>query len=212
MEQGQNETTPPRKTGVSGKPIVFAVFGGALLMWATVLLIGMNEKKKRHAHEGVETISEPTAVRTWMAGLPGRWTRVTQVEGQGWVIYVPCYSSNSELAFRTAPDSLPGIACEYCDSLDVYTVKSASRPKRDSVWEFGLDPAAGSLRLVPVRDSLLKSFPEAPFKDRILIWSRMRGEGKSDSMIFVPKEQESEFETLRAEDENPEGCGGAEQD
>jgi hypothetical protein len=27
-------------------------------------------------------------------------------------------------------------------------------------------------------------------------------------MIFVPKAQEPEFETLRAEDENPEGCNG----
>lgn len=203
----------PQKTGVNGKVVVFLVFGGALLMWATVMLIGMREKGRRHAHEGVETLfSDPTQVRTWLRTQPDRWTRVTQVEGQGWVIYVPCYSSNSELAIRAPADSLPIIACEYCDSLDTYSVKSLSRARLDSIWEFGLEPAAGSLRMVPVGDSLLKAFPEAPFKDRILVWSRPRGSGKDDSMVFVPKAQESEFETLRAEDENPEGCGGAERD
>ena len=52
----------------------------------------------------------------------------------------------------------------------------------------------------------------APFRDRIMLWTRQRAEGKIDSMVFVPKTQESEFETLRAEDENPEGCGGTDPD
>ena len=211
MDNGPEKPSEPGK-GVSGKLLVFAVFGGALLMWGTVMLIGMREKGRRHAHEGMETLSNPEQVRAWLRAQPDRWTRVTQVEGQGWVIYVPCYSSNAELAFRAPPDSLPVLACEYCDSLDAYSVKSVSRMKRDSLWELALEPAAGSLRMVPVGDSLLKAFPEAPFKDRILVWSRPRGEGKADSMVFVPKSQESEFETLRAEDENPEGCGGGDPD
>jgi hypothetical protein len=211
MEKGSDADASPPK-GISGKPIVFAVFGGALLMWGIVLMIGFREKRARHAHEDVATIDAPDSLRAWIRGLPGRWMRVTQVEGQGWVIYVPCYSSKGELTLRAPADSLPALACEYCDSLDAYTVKSARRPRNDSAWELALEPAAGTLRLVPVGDSLLKAFPEAPFKDRILVWARARGAERSDSMIFVPASQEGEFETLRAEDENPEGCGGADPD
>lgn len=211
MEKGSDADASAPK-GISGKPIVFGVLGGALLMWAIVLMVGFREKRARHAHKAVTTIEAPEALRSWMRALPARWTRVTQVEGQGWVIYIPCYSSKGELAFRVPADSLPALACEYCDSLDAYTVKSAIRAGTDSSWELALEPAAGTLRMIPVGDSLLKAFPEAPFKDRILVWSRPRGSDRADSMVFVPSSQEAEFETLRAEDENPEGCGGAEPD
>jgi hypothetical protein len=96
--------------------------------------------------------------------------------------------------------------------LDNYGVKSILHTRADSSLEFRLDRAAGTVRVLPVTDSLLKNFPEAPFKGQLLIWTRSRGSGKMDSMLFVPKSQETEFETLRAEDENPEGCGGGDPD
>ena len=195
---------------VSGKLIVFIVFGGALSMWLIVFLTGLHTKRTLEA-QAPDVAIAPGEVRARLQALPQRWTKVTNVEGQGWVVYVPCYSSAGAIALRTAADSVPGLACEYCDSLDAYAVKAVSIGK-DSAWEFGLEPAAGQLRVLPVGDSLLKAFPEAPFRDRILLWTRARAGGKIDTMVFVPKPQEGEFETLRAEDENPEGCGGEDPD
>jgi hypothetical protein len=201
------------KGGVSGKLVVFILFTGALLLWGIVFLVGLREKRALFGgRDGTDVAETPEEVRVWLKALPERWAKVSLLEGQGWVLYVPCYSSNSEIMLRTAPDSLPGLACEYCDSLDAYAVKSVSRSRRDSAWELHLDPSAGEVRVLPVGDSLLKAFPEAPFKDRILLWTRSRAGGRVDSMVFVPKSQEAEFETLRAEDENPEGCGGDDPD
>jgi hypothetical protein len=203
MEQGR----------VSGKLVVIVLFASALLMWAIVLLTGLRQRAadraSRAAAEAADSAVTPEQVRSWMRKLPQTWIKVSYVEGQGYVLYVPCYSSNSSLELRTAPDSVPGLDCEYCDSLDSYAVKSIVHTRKDSVWEMRLDPAIGRLRILPVDDSLLKSFPEAPFKDRLLIWTREREDGRIDSMLFVPRSQETEFETLRAEDENPEGCGDA---
>ena len=103
-------------------------------------------------------------------------------------------------------------ACEFCDSLGSYSVQGIRQTRADSVWELRLDPPAGSLRILPVTESLLRGFPEAPFKGKLMLWTRPREGGRTDSMVFVPKSLEAEFETLRAEDENPEGCGGGNED
>jgi hypothetical protein len=198
-------SSPP--SGVSGKWVVLFVFGGALLMWLTVFLIGLRERR-HHAGDSTEVVTTAPQVRVWLHSLPQRWSKVTLVEGQGWVLYVPCYSANSEIAIRTLPDSTPGLECEYCDSLDAFAVKAIARDRKDSSWYLRLVPEAGDVRIVPVNDSLERAFPEAPFQDRILLWIRTRAGAKADTMVFVPKDQESEFETLRAEDENPEGCDG----
>lgn len=196
---------------VSGRVVVIVLFAAALLMWAAVLMTGFREKRENRAAaeaaEAVDSASDPTRIRSWMNTLPETWVKVTRVEGQGYVLYVPCYSSNSSLVLRTRPDSLPGISCEYCDSLGRFDVTGISRPRRDSSWEFRLEPPAGSVRIFPVDEALLKRFPEAPFKDKVLLWIRTPEGGAADSMLFVPKSQETEFESLRAEDENPEGCG-----
>jgi hypothetical protein len=212
MAEGVPSGSNQKPKGVPGKWIVLIVFGGAFLMWLPVFLIGLRERRAHAGHEGAEITTTAEQIRPLLRSLPERWSKVTLVEGQGWVLYVPCYSSNSEAVFRTAPDSAPGIACEYCDSLDAFKVRAVARDRADSVWYLKLEPEAGDLRILPVDDSLLKAFPEAPFQDRIMLWTRQRAGGKTDSMIFVPKSQESEFETLRAEDENPEGCGGNDPD
>jgi hypothetical protein len=198
---------------VSGRVVVILLFTGALLMWGIVFLVGLRTKTERKTETPVETAdsaSSPEEVRRLLKSLPENWIKVTQVEGQGWVLYVPCYSSNSSLSLRTVPDSLPGLACGYCDSLDEYSVAAITRTLRDSVWNLSLDPPSGRIRIHPVNDSLLKNFPEAPFKDKVLLWTRPREGGRTDTLVFVPKSQETEFEVLRAEDENPEGCGGSE--
>jgi hypothetical protein len=198
---------------VSGRWVVIILFTGALLMWAIVLLTGYRQKWANRAalinNAAVDSASAPEAVRGWLKSLPQDWVKVTQVEGQGWVLLVPCYSSNGSIRIRAGDDSAPGIVCEYCDSLGALDVKSVSRNHGDSVWQLRIEPADGEVRIMPVTESLLKRFPEAPFKDRILVWTRGRAGGRVDSMIFAPKTQENEFETLRAEDENPEGCGGS---
>ncbi len=211
-----DQTGKSERGGVSGRVVVFVLFGGALLLWGIVFLIGLRQRASDRdgAAAGATADSAATAdaVRDWMKTLPEKWIKVSRVEGQGYVLYVPCYSSNSVLTLRTAADSLPGLVCEYCDSLDNYTVASILRTRKDSVWEMRLDPPAGRLRILPVNDSLLRNFPEAPFKDKLLVWTRPSGGGPADSMLFVPKTQETEFEVLRAEDENPEGCGGGDPD
>ncbi|HKP96013.1 MAG TPA: hypothetical protein VJ385_09680 [Fibrobacteria bacterium] len=204
------------QSGVSGRVVVIVLFAGAVLLWGIVFLVGLRQRASdragRDAQDAADSAVTAEEVRAWMKALPEEWIEVSLVEGQGYVLYVPCYSSNGSLALRTAPDSLPGLSCEYCDSLDNYSVKSILRTRRDSVWDLRLDPPAGRLRILPVNDSLLKRFPEAPFKDKLLLWTRSLADGRTDSMIFVPKSQETEFEVLRAEDENPEGCGGTDPD
>ncbi len=200
----------------SGRWIVIVLFTCALMMWGIVLLVGLRKRAERtgmrETAEITDTASGADQVKLWMRSLPEKWVKVTLVEGQGYVLYVPCYSGNGLLSTRTIADSLPGLSCEFCDSLDDYTVTSILRNRKDSVWQLRLDPPVGTVRILPVNDSLLKAFPEAPFKDRLLLWTRPLAGGRVDSMIFVPKSQETEFETLRAEDENPEGCGGTDPD
>jgi hypothetical protein len=207
-----SEAEPAKSGKVSGRLIVLILFPGALLMWGIVFLVGLRQKQadRNYSADAVDSATTPDEVRSWLKALPENWVKVSEVEGQGWVLYVPCYSSNGSLLIRTQPDSLPGLNCEYCDSLGAYAVAAITHTRRDSVWELRLEPAAGRVRILPVTDSLLKNFPEAPFKDRLLLWTRLHEGGRTDSMVFVPKSQETEFETLRAEDENPEGCNAGE--
>lgn len=197
----------------SGKLIVITLFSTALLMWGIVFMVGLRQKQADReaaaASDGIDSATTPEEVRVWLKALPENWIKVSEVEGQGWVLYVPCYSANGSLTLRTVADSVPGIACDYCDSLGDYAVKSILHTRDDSAWDVRIDPPAGRVRVLPVTDSLLKNFPEAPFKGRLLLWTRERAGGRVDSMVFVPKSQETEFEILRAEDENPEGCGDA---
>jgi hypothetical protein len=208
-EAEQPQQTPKGK--VSGRLIVLVLFSTALLMWGIVFMVGLRQREsdRRNAEsaEGADSATTREEVRLWLKALPENWIKVSQVEGQGWVLYVPCYSPNGALALRTVPDSVPALACEYCDSLGEYAVKTIRHTRGDSAWELRLDPPAGLIRVLPVTDSLLRQFPEAPFKGKVLLWTRPREGGRVDSMVFVPKSQETEFETLRAEDENPEGCG-----
>lgn len=200
----------------SGKVVVFTLFAGAFLLFGILFTVSYRQKLANQAELLANNPSEFTdsavtaeSVRQWMSGLPGEWVKVTLVEGQGYVLFTPCYSPNASLTLKSRPDSLPRVTCEYCDSLGEFTVRSIGRARRDSAWEFRLESGsdAGKLRILPVNDSLLRQFPEAPFREKLLIWTRSRPGAKSDTLLFIPKTQEAEFEALKAEDENPEGCG-----
>lgn len=204
---------------VSGKLVVLALFAGALLLWGIALLTGYREKLSqagplRGGGYIVDTLVTPDSVRAGLARLPSEWAKVTRVEGQGWVLFVPCYSSNSRIQLKALPDSQPTLACDYCDSPGDHAVRGIARDPRDSATHLVLDPPSGDVRVLPVSDALMARFPEAPFRDLLLLWIRPQGPdstgapGALDTVIFVPKSLENEFEVLRAEDENPEGCGG----
>lgn len=212
-----------------GRIVVLVLFAGAFLLWGIVFFTGLNHRKGRGALPGPEggavrdSTAQPDSLRAWISRLPQDWVRVTHVEGQGFVILVPCYSSNSTLSLRRPADSLPQVECEYCDSLGRFGVIGIAKDFRDSAWELHLHPPAGQVRVLSVNDSFLKGYPEAPFQDRVLLWIRplpvaalavtgtaadtARTSATADTLVFVPSEQENEFEVLRAEDENPEGCG-----
>lgn len=215
---------------VDGRLVVLLLFGGAFLLWGIVFMTGLHKRQARGgilAQEGSTTrdsTAHPDSLRAWLGAFPSEWVRITRVEGQGFVILVPCYSSNSVLTLRLPADSLPQVDCAYCDSLTGYSVIGAARDNLDSSWELHLNPPAGGIHILHVTYSLLQRYPEAPFQDRILLWIRPGapvppappadgGDAQSgptaaamDTLIFVPRHQENEFEVLKAEDENPEGC------
>lgn len=210
--------------GVDGRLVVLLLFGGAFLLWGIVFMTGVHKRQGRGGllapaeAPARDSTAHPDSLRAWLSLLPAEWVRVTHVEGQGFVILVPCFASNSVLTLRLPADSLPQADCDDCDSLGRYSVLGMARDFRDSTWELHLDPPMGGIRVLPVTDSLLQRFPEAPFQDRILLWIRPRpilggdtsrtaaSAATADTLFFVPRQQENEFEVLRAEDENPEGC------
>jgi hypothetical protein len=213
---------------VDGRLVVLLLFGGAFLLWGIVFMTGVHKRQGRGGMLAAgeastrDSTAHPDSLRAWLRQIPSEWVRVTPVEGQGFVILVPCYSSNSVLTLRQPADSLPQAECAYCDSLGGYSILGMARDRRDSTWELLLDPPVGGIHVLPVTDSLLQRFPETPFQDRILLWIRTRPVANpdtsgttaqtaapavaADTLFFVPRHQENEFEVLRAEDENPEGC------
>lgn len=228
MRNGLGGASSRERGRVDGRLVVLLLFGGAFLLWGIVFMTGVHKRQGRGgllaAGEAPsrDSTAHPDTLRAWLRQLPSEWVRITQVEGQGFVILVPCYSSNSVLTLRLPADSLPQVDCAYCDSLGGYSVLGMARDLRDSTWDVQLHPPVGGIRVLPVTDSLLQRFPEAPFQDRLLLWIRPRPAARpdtagtsaqagthavtADTLFFVPRHQENEFEVLRAEDENPEGC------
>src|SRR5688500_14276169 len=121
---------------VDGRIVVLVLFAGAFLLWGIVFLTGLNERKARggllREDGGVarDSTAHPDSLRAWISRLPPDWVKVTQVEGQGFVILVPCYSSNSTLSLRRPADSLPQVECEYCDSLGRFGVLGIAKAAR----------------------------------------------------------------------------------
>ena len=53
-----------------------------------------------------------------------------------------------------------------------------------------------------MNDAVEERFGDTPVKGHILTWHHTA----NDSLIFVPASDAEEIETLKAEDESPEGC------
>lgn len=220
----------------SGKLVVILLFCGAFLLTGILFSVAYRQKLMSQANIAANNASEytdsamtNTEIRTWTAQVPNQWVKVTFVEGQGYVIYTPCYSHNSVLEINPGSDSnatIPNIQCDYCDNTNEYRISSIGKLRRDSSYEFNIVGENGNtplkndstvtstngsieksaFKIMNVTDSLQQQFGDAPFKEKVLLWARANEVGKIDTLLFIPKAQESEFESLKAEDENPEGC------
>lgn len=179
----------------SGKKIVPLVYGTAVLMCAGLLWYGLSIRGLRaNAPLGAED-------RAIVAGLPREWTRITNVEGQGWSIYVPCNSEAGSLVIEAEAED-PRLTCAFCDSVEGATVRRVEfagvppHPVR-----LKLD-GGGEAFIEPVDAAVSARFAGARLQDYVLTWTLPDG----TEMFFVPSVAARNFEVLKAEDESPEGC------
>ena len=189
--------------GVSGKKIVPLLYGSALLLCLGLLWYGKMKAAQTPGKDGVPTVEAMAALNA----LPTDWTRISFVEGQGWVIYVPCGSPAGSLRLEM-PEGHPQITCDFCDSLSGarilgFASEGLAGTPDPGVQRFDVDNG-DDLRVETVTAAVLARFPEAPLRDYVLTWKI----SESKALYFVPTQQAEGFETLKAEDESPEGCLG----
>jgi hypothetical protein len=189
--------------GVSGKKIVPLLYGSALLLCLGLLWYGKMKAAQTPGKDGVPTIEAVEALRA----LPTDWTRISFIEGQGWVVYVPCGSPAGSLRLDVS-DAGSAIACDFCDSLAGarilgFASEGLAGTPEPGVQRFDVDRGQ-DLRIETVDAKVLARFPDAPLRDYLLTWKI----SEKEALYFVPSEQAREFEVLKAEDESPEGCLG----
>jgi hypothetical protein len=189
--------------GVSGKKIVPLLYGSALLLCLGLLWYGKQRASRTPGKDGVPTVEAEAALRA----LPPEWTRISFVEGQGWAIYVPCGANPGTLRLDLS-GKRPGVRCESCDSLTGTPILGFASDGLGGTPEPGktrFDVETGEGLLVETVDSTVRArFPGAPLRDYLLTWKI----SPAKALYFVPSSQAEDFETLRAEDESPEGCLG----
>jgi hypothetical protein len=191
-------------SGVSGKKIVPLLYGSALLLCLGLLWYGKMKAAQTPGKDGVPTVEAMAALRA----LPTDWTRISNIEGQGWVVYVPCGSPQGALRLDVSEDQPSRIACEFCDSLTGARILGfasdglAGTPE-PGMQRFDVDNGE-DLRVERVDAKVSARFPGAPLRDYLLTWKI----SADKALYFVPAEQAEGFETLKAEDESPEGCLG----
>jgi hypothetical protein len=195
---------------MSGKKLVVAMLATALILWAIVFAVALHEKHRNakawssSPRSSADTATTDAAVRSFLDSLPKSWARISSIEGEGWSIYVPCDSQSGSLLLKSDASGHPGWHCEFCDSLGDARIFRAFRFAEEGrlALDLGLQ---GRAAIESVTDEVATRFENAPVKSFVLTW----WPSPRDSLVFVPAEDTTEFETLRAEDENPEGCGGA---
>lgn len=185
------------KNGVSGKKIVPLVYGVAVLMCVGLLLYGL---WYRNTH--VVSPPLPAEDRARLADLPREWTRITHVEGQGWVIFVPCNEEAGSLAIEAEAEN-PKLLCTYCDTITEAVVRRVTLKGKPVKVRLKLG-VMGTAWVEPVDASVAARFEGAVLPDYLLTWTLKSGE----ELFFIPSEMTHTFETLRAADESPEGCLG----
>ena len=205
----------PASGKVSGPELVFTLFGTAFLFFGIIFFFAYRQKisddqsllqEKTPRIELIDSAITREEIVGWLKKIPTDWTRITYIEGQGYVRFIPCYSSNEVIHFEFQSNSLPKLICEFCDSITNIPLNKLSHLKVDSSLDFNLSASLGNLRLFRVTEELQAHFQGAPLQNQILVWERNLEDGKMDSLVFIEKNQEIEFEVLKAEDENPEGC------
>jgi len=188
--------TGPKK-GVSGKKTVFLLYGGALLLCLGLLAYGLYY---RTTH--VVSPPLPPEDRATLADLPQDWTRITRIEGQGWVIYVPCHEEAGSLTIEAQKEN-PRLLCSFCDTVQEATVRRVllkGKPVKVRMRLGGM----GTAWVEPVDAEVAARFEGAVLPDYVMTWTLPGGA----EMFFIPSQMTHTFETLRAADESPEGCLG----
>jgi hypothetical protein len=185
------------ESGISGKKIVPLLYGGALLLCAGLLAYGLYYRSSHRVSPPL-----PTEDRLLLADLPREWTRITKLEGQGWVVFVPCNSEAGSLVVESDAEN-PRLLCAWCDTVQEAVVRRVTLKGKPVKVRLKLG-TAGTAWVEPVDETVRARFPGALLRDYVLTWTLPSG----DAYYFVPTEQARDFEVLRAEDESPEGCGG----
>jgi hypothetical protein len=192
---------------VSGKKIVLSLFAGAAALCGILFYAGLKEKRRRidslekEPVPTADTLISPAEVKNLLDSLPQSWTRITRIQGQGWVVFVPCDAQAGSLLLSEDSLGQPALQCEFCDTLEQAPVLGGLRPGSRLEMDLG---GLGKAAVDSVTDSVAARFQGAPVKGHVLTWIPVPG----DTLAFVPENEAGEFEVLRAEDESPEGCGG----
>jgi hypothetical protein len=190
-------TSSPHKNGISGKKIVPLVYGTAVLLCAGLLWYGLNYRKTH-----VVSPPLPAEDRAHLAELPPEWTRITNVEGQGWVIFVPCSEEAGTLRIEAEAEN-PRLLCSHCDTITEATVRRVTLKGKPVKVRLKLG-VMGTAWVEPVDAAVAARFPGAVLPDYVLTWTLDDGA----ELFFIPSQMTQSFETLRAADESPEGCLG----
>jgi hypothetical protein len=184
-------------TVLSGKKIVPLLYGVAVLMCAALLWYGLSIRGTR---DDAPLSAEDRAV---LADLPRAWTRITRLEGQGWAVYVPCHAEAGSLVIEADAEN-PRLLCAWCDTIQEGPIARVSL-KGQMPRSVRLKLDAGEVALIePVDSAVADRFSGALLRDYLLTWTLRDG----SALFFVPSENKGDFETIRAEDGNPEGCSG----
>jgi hypothetical protein len=120
------------------------------------------------------------------------------------VVFVPCQSSPATLRLETSTPR-PFLSCNACDTLTGATILGFASDGLGGTPERGklrFDVDVGSLQIETVDANVLARFPETPLHGHLLTWKI----NESQALYFVPESVARDFETLKAEDESPEGC------
>jgi hypothetical protein len=187
----------PQKKRIPGKKIVPIVYGTAILMCLGLLLYGL---WYRNTH--VVSPPLPAEDRARLADLPREWTRLTHVEGQGWVIFVPCNEDAGTLSIEAEAGN-PKLVCTHCDTISEAVVRRVTLKGKPVKVRLKLG-VMGTAWVEPVDDEVAARFVGAVLPDYVLTWTLKSGE----ELFFIPSQMTQSFETLRAADESPEGCLG----
>jgi hypothetical protein len=184
-------------SGIPGKRIVPILYGSAILLCAGLLWYGLDYRSTHRVSPPL-----PAEDRAILAELPREWTRITLVEGQGWVVFVPCHAEAGSLVVESDAEN-PRLLCAWCDTIQEATVRRVTLKGKPVKVRLRLG-TMGTAWVEPVDAAVSARFPGAILPDYLLTWTLADG----TEMFFVPTQMVEMFETLRAEDESPEGCGG----